>query len=267
MGPGCGCQPSESRCRRWMPEVIPALRNAAITERGWPPGHGRAQRLAGGISTRAVDAEFRCVIELPQDSGARLFVVKRTSRSEMFKWIRSWLMSPAAESPAAKAPAPELGPTMTVPLATAVCGRLTHKRIYTFGATPSGQHCTKCPVCREPGHHVFSIALDEAGNKHRCCLRCLRRLGGEEQVQLAAKRSGNAQHVLRCIDALDELRSAFPDPSRRPYGEKALLAEIENPGMGYGQIEKVLRKLRMKKWTAYDLARIEGLPEPPSSDV
>jgi hypothetical protein len=184
-----------------------------------------------------------------------------------FKWLRSWLTNSAAESPVAKAPALELRPPITVPLATGVCGHLTHKRIYTFGATPSGQHCTKCPICREPGHHIFSIALDEAGNKHRCCLPCLRRLGGEEQVQLAAKRSGNARHVLRCIDALDELRSAFPDPSRRPYGEKALLAEIENPGMGYRQIDKVLRKLRTKKWTAYDLARIEGLPEPPSSDV
>src|ERR1035437_3707187 len=110
MGPRCGCEPSESRCRRWMPEVIPALRNTAITERRRPLGHGRAQRLAGGIATRAVDAEFRWIIELPQDSGGRLFVVKRTSRSEMFKWIRSWLTSSAAESPAAKAPAIELVP-------------------------------------------------------------------------------------------------------------------------------------------------------------
>jgi hypothetical protein len=92
-------------------------------------------------------------------------------------------------------------------------------------------------------------------------------LGGEEQVQLAAKRSGNARHVLRCIDALDELRGAFPNPARRPYGEKALLAEIGNPGMGYTEIDKVLRKLKTKKWTAYDLARIEGLPEPPSSGL
>src|ERR1039457_3579700 len=135
MGPRCGSQPSESRCRRWMPEVIPALRNTAITERRRPLGHGRAQRLAGGIATRAVDAELRYVVELPQDSGARLFAVKRTSRSEMFKWVRSWLTSSAAESPAAKAPALELGPTITVSLETAACGRLTHKRIYTFGVT------------------------------------------------------------------------------------------------------------------------------------
>src|ERR1017187_2169925 len=103
--------------------------------------------------------------------------------------------------------------------------------------------------------------------KHRWCRPCLRRLGGGEKGQLAAGGSGDAWGVVRCIDALDELRSAFPDPSRRPYGEKALLAEIENPGMGYSQIDKVLRKLRTKKWTAYDLARIEGLPKPPSSDV
>jgi hypothetical protein len=178
----------------------------------------------------------------------------------MFKWLRSWLMRPAAESPAAKAPARDLGSALPTPPTASVCGQLTHKRIYTFGATPSGQHCTQCPICREPRHHVFSIALDAAGREHRCCLRCLRRLGGEEQVQLAAKRSRKACHVLRCIDALDELRSSFPDPSRRPFGERPLLAEIENPGMGYGQIDRLLRNLRTKKRTAYDRPRIEGLP-------
>jgi hypothetical protein len=82
------------------------------------------------------------------------------------------------------------------------------------------------------GHHVFSIALDEAGKQHRCCLRCLRGFGGDEQLKAASHRSRYAEHVMQCIDALDQLRAEFPDPARRPYGEKALMAEIDNPFYG-----------------------------------
>jgi hypothetical protein len=111
---------------------------------------------------------------------------------------------------------------------------------------------------------VFSYETDESGRLHRCCLRCLLRFGGDDQVRIATKRSKYAKRVVECMDALDQLRCEFPDPSRRPYGEKALLAEIELPFLGYNGIERVLRKIRARNWTAHDTARIEGRPEPKS---
>jgi len=66
------------------------------------------------------------------------------------------------------------------------------------------------------------------------------------------------------MEALDQLRQEFPDPSRRPYGEKALLAEIEVPFSGYQDIERVIAKIKSRNWTEHDLARMNGLPEPES---
>lgn len=140
-------------------------------------------------------------------------------------------------------------------------GRLKHKRIYTFGVTQSGQHSTKCRVCHEPNQHVFSIAEDEAGKEHRCCLRCLRQHGGDDQLAIAARRSRYAKRVAECMDALDQLRREFPDPNRRPYGEKSLVAEIELPFMGYEGIERVIAKVKARAWTEYDLAKIDGKSE------
>jgi hypothetical protein len=113
-------------------------------------------------------------------------------------------------------------------------------------------------LCREAGHHVFSIAVDSNGNQHRCCLRCLTRFGGSEQAELAAKRSRYARRVLDCISALDQLHAEFPDPARRPYGEKALRAEIALPFMGYEGFERVLKKIRNRNWTQYDIAQVHG---------
>ncbi len=164
-----------------------------------------------------------------------------------------------SERPQGLAPSPDTAPRANL---GQISGRLRHHRIYTYGADLRGVSFTKCRICLDPRQHVFSDAIDEAGATHRCCLRCLRRLGGEEQVQLAAKRSKYGKRVLECIDALDKLRKDFPDADRRPYGEKALLAEIQNPLFGYEGIERVLVKLQSSNWTAYDRARIEGRPQP-----
>jgi hypothetical protein len=56
----------------------------------------------------------------------------------------------------------------------------------------------------------------------------------------------------------------FPDPARRPYGDKTLLRGIESPLMGGSDVERITDKIRRRNWTEYDLARIEGRPEPPS---
>jgi hypothetical protein len=180
----------------------------------------------------------------------------------MFRVLFSWFRKPDAKNEASH-PAPKKCDGANVrkdPIA--VSGRLKHKKIYTFGVTPNGQHSTKCPVCLEARRHVFSIAVDELGQLHRCCLRCLAKLGGDEQIQLATKRSCYARRVVDCMEALDQLRREFPDPSRRPYGEKSLLAEIELPFAGYEGIERVLAKIKARSWTEYDRARIEGRPEP-----
>ncbi len=180
----------------------------------------------------------------------------------LFKRILGWFRSEPpvqAEEPGDPPAALSETPTRS---SIGVTGHLRHRRIYTFGVTLTGQHSTKCPLCRDPGHHVFSIAIDDAGIQHRCCLRCLRRFGGGDQVDAATKRSRYARHVARCIQALDQLRAEFPNAARRPYGEKALLAEIEMPFMGYEGIERVVKKIAARKWTAYDLAKIDGRPEP-----
>jgi len=140
----------------------------------------------------------------------------------------------------------------------AIRGKLTHRTIYTFGATQSGQSHTKCPICGDPRVHVFSNCVDEVAQNFRCCLRCLDRFGGRTQVDLAAKRSRYAMRVVECMDALDQLRREFPDPERRPAGEKSLQMEIELPFMGYQGIERVLKKIRDRSWTEFDLKKIAG---------
>ena len=175
----------------------------------------------------------------------------------MFRKLISWFTS-GRQSRAEVVDKEPPRPTPITAQKLDVVGNLTHRKIYTFGATPSGQSSTSCPLCRESGHHVFSIAVDANGKQHRCCLRCLTRLGGREQVDIAAKRSRYARRVLECLDALDQLQAEFPDPSRRPYGEKSLRAEIALPFMGYDGIERVLKKIKNRKWTAHDLAQIGG---------
>jgi hypothetical protein len=64
--------------------------------------------------------------------------------------------------------------------------------------------------------------------------------------------------VVECMDALDQLRREFPDPERRPAGEKSLQMEIELPFMGYQGIERVLKKIRDRSWTEFDLKKIAG---------
>jgi hypothetical protein len=151
-------------------------------------------------------------------------------------------------------------------LPTTVTGRLTYKKVYCFSMTMSGQSTTACHVCLDK-HWVFSICVDSAGVEHRCCLRCLYKFGGQEQIDLATKRSGYAAEVWNCIQALDQLRAEFPDPSRRPYGEKTLLNAIERLDPSHPEnTERILRKIRVRAWTEYDLARIEGRPEPPSKN-
>lgn len=142
-----------------------------------------------------------------------------------------------------------------------VVGHLTHKKIYCFGVTQSGQTTTPYHVCLDR-HSVFSIAIDSTGNKHRCCLPCLNKLGGEKEIERATARSGYAWVVWESIEALNQLLAEFPDLARRPYGEKTLRDTVECPILK--DPWRIIKKIKERAWTEYDLARIEGRPEPPS---
>jgi len=139
-----------------------------------------------------------------------------------------------------------------------ITGRLHHKRVYLFGVTPSGQLSTTCSYCGRSSQSVFSTCVDDAGAEHRCCMWCFRDRAAPGELERASKKSRYIRRVLLCIKALEKLRSEFPDPSRRPYGETSLLSEIETPFYGYSGIERVISKIMNSKWTAHDLARIKG---------
>src|ERR1035438_8980564 len=63
-----------------------------------------------------------------------------------------------------------------------VIGSLTHDRNYFVGLTIHGETVMKCHICSGK-YSFFSIAVDSSGTEHRCCLRCLLKLGGIEQLQ------------------------------------------------------------------------------------
>ncbi len=64
------------------------------------------------------------------------------------------------------------------PSAPTIAGKLTHKRVYTFCASPSGVSKTRWKVCGTPQQQVFSDSIDSVGIEHRCCIWGLRRYGG-----------------------------------------------------------------------------------------
>jgi hypothetical protein len=85
-------------------------------------------------------------------------------------------------------------------------------------------------------------------------------------VERASRRSRYVKRAAECIEALDQLRAEYPDESRRPFGEKALLAELAFPFFGYSGIERVIAKIHARKWTAHDEAKMEGRPLPEPKD-
>jgi len=87
---------------------------------------------------------------------------------------------------------------------------------------------------------------------------CLKQLGGTAQFERAANRSRYAKRVADCIDALNILWQEFPNPEARPYGEKSLLAEISLPFAGREGIERVIDKIKTRRWTKYDLDLIKN---------
>jgi hypothetical protein len=141
---------------------------------------------------------------------------------------------------------------------------LVHQKIYVFGVTETGRNSTKCKLCSETEIGVLSDCSDEAGVSYRCCLKCLEAIGGRSQLELAAKKSKYARRWMECYDALNVLIKEFPDPSRRPYGEVSLMAEMKTPFLGFEGIETVITKVNARWWTTYDLARINGTEERPS---
>ena len=145
-----------------------------------------------------------------------------------------------------------------------VVGALTHHRLHFFNGPVN--LWTHCKICLEDGQSVFSIAEDSAGVLHRrCCFRCLRRLGGQDQLQHAIEESERAADVWRYMQALDQLRSEFPDPTRRPWGEEMLFDAIAFRDLG-ARGERIVEKILNRRWNDRDIARIEGRPDPGPSE-
>jgi DNA polymerase III epsilon subunit-like protein len=148
-----------------------------------------------------------------------------------------------------------------------VSGKLTYKKTNNFGsrAWDDGRETTtECHVCLEK-HFVFAIAIDEAGKEHRCCFRCLRKYGGEDQFQIFIEKSQYAALEVAASEALDQLIKEFPDENRRPFGEKTLRDALECPIGSSGDPWRIIDKIKNRTWTEYDLSKIAGRPDP--SDV
>jgi len=97
------------------------------------------------------------------------------------------------------------------------------------------------------------------GKENRCCVICLEQLGGPDQLAAAAEENYRINTAAESVKALDMLRTLFPDPKRRPYGEETLINALT---IGSTDPDRIIEKIRKKAWTEYDLARIEGRPEP-----
>jgi hypothetical protein len=146
-----------------------------------------------------------------------------------------------------------------------VVGRLKHKRVHLTASIKDtyNHYWATCPVCLANNQSVFSDAVDSAGNEIRCCLPCLLKYGGKQELEAAAKRSKYARRVATCMAAFSQLCEEFPNPDRRPHGGPTLLGEISDPVVGLRTgTDRIINKIKKRKWTEYDLARIEGRPEP-----
>jgi hypothetical protein len=146
----------------------------------------------------------------------------------------------------------------------AVVGQLRHKRVHTTAriADIYNHYSTTCPVCLAE-QSVFSEAIDSAGKEILCCLPCLLKYGGKQELEAAAKHSKYAQKVVKLMAALNQLCEEFPDPERRPYGGKTLLTAISDPVVAVRtDADTIMSKIKKRRWTERDLARIDGRPEP-----
>lgn len=141
-------------------------------------------------------------------------------------------------------------------------GYLKYQKPYRVRMNHNGEYPTPCWICQTPGHSVITETTDSAGRLIRCCIRCFLKHADAGELARAVEGSADFQRVHECLCALDKLRTEFPDPARRPYGEVSLQQEIQMPFLGYSEIERVISKINHRAWTEYDLAKIEGRPEP-----
>lgn len=141
-----------------------------------------------------------------------------------------------------------------------VAGKLLHQKMYFY----SHQHrhpVTHCAICKDK-YLAFSIAVDSNNHQYRCCLRCLHKYGGQDQIELATQHSLYAMLAWKSMSALDQLLKEFPDPQRRPHGEKVLREFIESTWAAEYDSYRMIEKITKRAWTECDLARIEGREEP-----
>lgn len=135
---------------------------------------------------------------------------------------------------------------------------LRHEKIYMYPGTEAGKEFGTCRACQHDRVGIYSYAFDALGKRVKVCLRCLGKYGSKEQVELAAQRSQYARRWVDCVGALAKLEAMFPDPERRPYGDKALRMSIDDPRYGnYDNIERILMRIDVELWTEVDRVAIE----------
>ena len=221
-------------------------------------GHQQGSDLPGlGLRTESPKAELPSKQRTKQSTVPAFGPIKRVVRQPVNKVIFHVLPNGEISSEQVHEEPPK---TLR---SEKVVGTLTHQRIHIFGQSSFNEKMwVQCKICLEDGETVFSVALDSAGFVHRrCCLRCLFKLGGKEQLDRAIQESERAAEVWRYMQALDQLRSDFPDPTHRPWGEEMLFDAIAFRSLG-ARGERIVEKILNRRWNDRDLARIEGRPDP-----
>ena len=141
-------------------------------------------------------------------------------------------------------------------------GYLRYWNEYKSRTNDYGEHPTSCRICQTKGHAFLVDSLDSAGVAVRCCLQCFRKYAADGEMDRATKGSLGICFLVEAMDAVEKLCCEFPNPAMRPYGEATLRRYIEFPTPTTWDVGRIITKISNKAWTEYDLARIEGKPEP-----
>ena len=136
---------------------------------------------------------------------------------------------------------------------------------YQVKMNAGGVYPTPCRICGKKGYWLLVTITDADGMEFRCCVFCFREHAHATELEKVLQLNGISS-LLQTQDAIDSLVSHFPDPEKRPAGEYRLREFLESPFVDPNEIERLIAKINSQQWTQYDLARIDGRPEPDIND-
>lgn len=142
---------------------------------------------------------------------------------------------------------------------------IAFKDCYQVKMNAGGVYPTPCRICGKKGYWLLVTLTDADGLEFRCCAFCFREHAHARELEKVLQLGGISK-LLQAQDAIDSLVSQFPDPERRPAGEYRLREFLESPFVDPNEIERLIAKINSQLWTQYDLARIDGRPEPDIDD-